>query len=86
MLRFWIANAPEHKIKAFWQEKTAQFFDKSKTNLQHIPYIVTYLANHFVYRKNFSSFLADVISRKIIDFNETLDLDFSFENKDRILM
>ena len=54
-------------------------------NLQHIPYIVTYLANYFVYRKN-SSFLADAISRKIIDFSATLDLDFSFENKSRIMM
>ena len=62
-----------------------QNFDKSKTNLQHIPYIVTYLANYFVQRKNFS-FLADVISRKITDFNETLDLDFTFENKNRTMM
>ena len=50
------------------------------TKLQHIPYIANYLANYFVQRKNFS-FFADLISRKIIDFNETLDLDFSFKNK-----
>ena len=62
-----------------------QIFYKSKTNLQHIPYIVTYLANYFAQRKNFS-FLADVISRKIIDFSKTLDLDFSFEDKDMIMM
>ena len=41
--------------------------------------------NYFVQRKNFS-FLADVIPRKIFDFNEALDLDFSFENKNRLMM
>ena len=86
-MRFCKTNTPEHKIKASWQEKTLheQNFDKSVTSLQHISYIVIYLANYFVQRKNFS-FLADVTSRKIIDFNETLDLHFSFENKNRIMM
>ena len=75
-MRFWKTNTPEHKIKASWQEKTLheQNFDKSVTSLQHISYIVTYLANYFVQRKNFS-FLVDVMSREIMDFNKSLVLD-----------
>ena len=75
-MRFWKTNTPEHKIKASWQEKTLyeQTFDKSVTSLPRISYIVTYLANYFVQRKNFS-FLVDVMSREIMDFNKSLVLD-----------
>ena len=75
-MRFWKTNTPEHKLKASWQKKTLheQNFDKSVTSLQRISYNVTYLANYFVQRKNFS-FLIDVMSREIMDFNKSLVLD-----------
>ena len=75
-MRFWKTNTSEHKIKASWQEKTLheQIFDKSITILQHISYIVTYLANYFVQRKNFS-FLVDVMTQEIMDFNKSMVLD-----------